>query len=162
MVCVRGEDADRLLSGAPDFVLDCIDDVQTKAELLAYCTKKGIKVLTSMGAGGKADPTSIRVGPLSECVKDPLASKIRWKLKQHSVAAEDVLAVYSVEKPVCNLLPLKDEQAQAPHEFGAVEHLRLRVIPVLGTSPAIFGQTMASYVLCQLGGMYLVPCSAPW
>lgn len=133
-------------------MLDCIDDVHTKAELIAHCTKRGIRVLTSMGAGGKADPTSIRIGPLSECVKDPLATKIRWKLKHHDVSAEDVLAVYSIEKPVCNLLPLSDQQAQDPQEFGAVEHLRLRVIPVLGTSPAIFGQTMASYVLCQLGG----------
>ena len=102
--------------------------------------------------GGKADPTCIRIGPLSECVKDPLASKIRWKLKKHDVAAEDVMAVYSVEKPTANLLPLNHEQAEAPQEFGAVEYLRLRVMPVLGTSPAIFGQTMASFVLCTLGG----------
>jgi tRNA A37 threonylcarbamoyladenosine dehydratase len=46
-----GEHADRLLSGSPDYVLDCIDDVNTKAELLAYCLKKGLRVLTSMGAG---------------------------------------------------------------------------------------------------------------
>ncbi len=47
----RLQDADRLLEGAPDYVLDCIDDVNTKAELIAYCTKHGIKILTSMGAG---------------------------------------------------------------------------------------------------------------
>lgn len=37
-------------------------------------------------------------------------------------------------------------------DFGAVEYLRLRVIPVLGTSPSIFGQAMAAYALCQLSG----------
>ena len=45
------EHADRLLSGNPDFVIDCIDDVNTKAQLIAYCSKNGIKVITSMGAG---------------------------------------------------------------------------------------------------------------
>ena len=47
----KKDTADTLLSGEPDFVLDCIDDVSTKAELIAYCVKKDIKVLTSMGAG---------------------------------------------------------------------------------------------------------------
>ena len=47
----KNETADALLAGDPDFVLDCIDDVSTKAELIAYCVKKDIKVLTSMGAG---------------------------------------------------------------------------------------------------------------
>ena len=37
-------------------------------------------------------------------------------------------------------------------EFGAVDDMRIRVMPVLGTSPAIFGQSMASYVLCQVAG----------
>eukprot|EP00602_Paraphysomonas_sp_CaronLab_P000400 CAMPEP_0185033010 /NCGR_PEP_ID=MMETSP1103-20130426/21604_1 /TAXON_ID=36769 /ORGANISM="Paraphysomonas bandaiensis, Strain Caron Lab Isolate" /LENGTH=489 /DNA_ID=CAMNT_0027569131 /DNA_START=8 /DNA_END=1477 /DNA_ORIENTATION=- len=148
----KWESADRLLEGAPDYVLDCIDDVNTKAELLAYCTQKGIRVLTSMGAGGKGDPTRMRISPLSECVKDPLATKIKWKLKKHDVSPEDVMTVYSVEKPVCNLLPLDAEQSANPAEFGAVENFRLRVMPVLGTSPAVFGQAMASYVLCSLGG----------
>jgi tRNA A37 threonylcarbamoyladenosine dehydratase len=61
-------------------VLDCIDDVNTKAELLAYCVKNKIKVLTSMGAGGKADPTRLRISALSDCINDPLASKIKWCL----------------------------------------------------------------------------------
>lgn len=37
-------------------------------------------------------------------------------------------------------------------DYGAVDYLRLRVIPVLGTSPSIFGQALASYALCTLGG----------
>jgi hypothetical protein len=40
--------------------------------------------------------------------------KLRWKLKKHDVSAEDVMSVFSVEKPVCELLPLDDEQKQAP------------------------------------------------
>jgi tRNA A37 threonylcarbamoyladenosine dehydratase len=107
-------EADRLLNGNPDLVLDCIDDVNTKAELIAYCIKNHIPVLTSMGAGGKSDPTRMRVAPLSDCINDPLAQKIKWKLKKHQIAAEDVMSVFSIEKPVCELLPLDEEQKNSP------------------------------------------------
>lgn len=153
----RADNAAELLGGNPDYVLDCIDDVKTKAELLAYCTKNNIKVLTSMGAGGKSDPTRLRIGTLADCVKDPLASKIRWSLKKHDVSPDDVMTVYSVEKPVVALMPLTDEQKSNPAEYGAVEHIRLRVLPVLGTSPAIFGQAMASFVLTSLADMPYTP-----
>jgi tRNA A37 threonylcarbamoyladenosine dehydratase len=141
----------------PTYVLDCIDDVSTKAELIAYCVKNNLKILTSMGAGGKSDPTRLRIGQLSDCINDPLCQKIKWKLKKHGVAAEDVTGVYSNEKPCVDLLPLTEEQAAAPHDFGAVDYLRLRTIPVLGTSPAIFGQAMASKILCALGQQEYMP-----
>ena len=141
----------------PTYVLDCIDDVNTKAELIAYCIKHDLRVLTSMGAGGKSDPTRLRVAQLNDCINDPLCQKIKWKLKKHGIAAEDVTGVFSNEKPCVELLPLSDEQAAAPQDYGAVDYLRLRVMPVLGTSPAIFGQAMASKVLCYLGKQEYVP-----
>eukprot|EP01034_Spumella_vulgaris_P037752 gene37752-46582_t len=148
----KGVDADTLLAGKPDYVLDCIDDVATKAELIAYCLKHSIPILTSMGAGGKADPTRLRISPLSDVVNDPLASKIKWKLKKaHGVGADDVMCVFSAEKPKAGLLELDEEQMAAPQDYGAVDYIRLRVMPVLGTSPSIFGQAMASYILCKLG-----------
>lgn len=146
----KGTEANRLLQGAPTFVLDCIDDVTTKAELIAYCLKNDLRVITSMGAGGKADPTRLRVSPLSDCMNDPLASKIKWKLKKHGVSAEEVMSVFSIEKPTVDLLPLDAEQAANPQDFGTMDYLRVRVMPVLGTSPAIFGQALASKVLCTL------------
>ena len=146
----KGSEADRLLHGKPTYVLDCIDDVTTKAELIAYCLKNNLKVITSMGAGGKADPTRLRVSQLSDCMNDPLASKIKWKLKKHGVSAEDVTSVFSIEKPAVDLLPLDEEQAANPQDFGTMDYLRIRVMPVLGTSPAIFGQALASKVLCAL------------
>jgi len=74
----RGQDAEHLICGnrKPDFVLDCIDDVNTKAELISFCRKNLLQIITSMGAGGKADPTKLRIGSLADCVKDPLASKV--------------------------------------------------------------------------------------
>ncbi len=155
----RAVDADRLLEGNPDYVLDCIDDVNTKAELIAYCVNKNIKVFTSMGAGAKADPTKLRIATLVNCIHDPLASKIKWKLKKHNISPDDVMCIFSIENPKANLLPLDEEQRQNPQDYGVVDYLRLRVIPVLGTSPSIFGQAMTSYVLCQLAGKPYEPDS---
>ena len=73
----RGADASRLLAGNPTYVLDCIDDVTTKADLIAFCVKNKIPILTSMGAGGKADPTRLRIAPMVECINDPLAAKLK-------------------------------------------------------------------------------------
>ena len=110
----KKESASRLLRGDPCMVLDCIDDVSTKAELIAHCMQNDMKVLTSMGAGGKADPTRIRISALADCINDPLASKIKWKLKKHDVDPEKVMSIFSVEKPMCDLLPLDDEQKNNP------------------------------------------------
>jgi tRNA A37 threonylcarbamoyladenosine dehydratase len=126
----RQEAADALLAGSPDFVLDCIDDVSTKAELIAYCVKRDITVLTSMGAGGKADPTRLRISALSDCTHDPLATKIKWKLKKHGVLPEQVMSVFSVEQPMVDLLPLEEEG-------GAIGGLKLgRVVEARVTSGA--------------------------
>ena len=150
----RGNNASELLKGQPDYVLDCIDDVNTKAELLSYCINNNVKVITSMGAGGKADPTKLRIGNLNDCIKDPLASKIKWKLKKLDINVDksNITTIYSTEKTTINLLPLSEEQYHNPGDFGTVDYMRLRVIPVLGTSPSIFGQAIASYVLCDIVG----------
>lgn len=92
----RAEDADSLLdisditgiagagAGAGDpvppgvcFVLDCIDDLATKAELIAHCSKRGLRVLSSMGAGLKSDPTRLHIAKLADCCKDRLAMRVR-------------------------------------------------------------------------------------
>lgn len=67
-----------------------------------------------MGAGGKADPTRLRISALADCINDPLASKIKWKLKKHEVDPEKVMSIFSVEKPMCDLLPLEEEQKNNP------------------------------------------------
>lgn len=56
--------------GDPDFVLDCIDDAPTKAELLGYCSSKGLKVIASLGAGLK-----VRVCGMCVCMWCPCSSK---------------------------------------------------------------------------------------
>ena len=50
--------------GGWDMVIDAIDDVPTKANLIAHFAKKGVRVISCMGAGGKADPTRVHISDL--------------------------------------------------------------------------------------------------
>jgi tRNA A37 threonylcarbamoyladenosine dehydratase len=79
------DDADRLLAGNPDWVLDCIDNIPTKVDLLAYCHKHNIKVFSAMGAGGKWDPTRVQISDISTTYEDPLARSVRIGLKKEGV-----------------------------------------------------------------------------
>jgi tRNA threonylcarbamoyladenosine dehydratase len=61
-------DADALLAGAPAYVVDCIDDISTKTDLLQACQRLGLPVISALGAGGKVDPTRILIGQLADAV----------------------------------------------------------------------------------------------
>lgn len=162
-----------------DVVIDCIDDVPTKAALLAYCIQNKIRVLSCMGAGGKSDMTRLHISDLRTATKDPLASKLRQTMKKtmKSFRAEEakvdsdntgdesnnddsyldemdqLTIIYSSEKSVSKLADLTDEQKAEgdKSKFGAVDGMRIRVLPVLGPLPAIMGQSLAAMTLCELG-----------
>lgn len=151
------EAADELLEGNPTYVLDCIDDVTTKLALLVAVSNKNLRVITATGAGAKSDPTRLQIGPMKDAVRDPLATKMRYFLAKKGIETANITTVFSSEKSVVKLQPLNAEQAQNPTDFGSIENFRIRVIPVLGTMPALFGQTMAAYVLCDLAGQPFAP-----
>ncbi|CAN6198124.1 unnamed protein product [Urochloa humidicola] len=143
-----------ILSGQPDFVLDCIDNIDTKVALLAACVRRGLKVLSAMGAGARADPTRIRVADLRESSNDPLSRSVRYRLKKEHGIEGGIPVVFSLEKPKAKLLPFQaSKEEETPSDYQIVPGFRVRIIPVLGTIPAIFGQVMASYVITQLAGL---------
>eukprot|EP00944_MAST-04C_sp_MAST-4C-sp1_P007705 g7705.t1 len=160
-----------LLRGNPDFVLDCIDDTDTKSDLIIACRKMSCKFVVSLGAGAKADPTRVHISDISDALADPLGVKIRLLLKQKGIKMakyssalgslrDGIPVVYSSEKASRKLLELTPEQkAKGADHFGAVDNFRVRIMPVLGTLPAIFGMTMASYVLTSLAKQEFVPSS---
>ena len=95
--------ADEILVRRPDFLIDAIDNVTAKCHLLAACRERGIPVVSSMGASGRWDPTSIRVVDLAETRRDPLADAVRRILRRkHGFPASGafgISAVYSEELP---------------------------------------------------------------
>ncbi|KAL6959621.1 hypothetical protein U1Q18_039775 [Sarracenia purpurea var. burkii] len=146
---------EEILSGHPDFVLDCIDNIDTKVALLAACVRRGLKVLSATGAGARADPTRIRIADLRESTNDPLSRAVRHRLRKDHGIDGGIPIVFSLEKPKAKLLPFKGPSGEEenPSDYQIVPGFRVRIIPVLGTIPAIFGQVMASYVVTQLAGL---------
>ncbi|KAJ3159741.1 hypothetical protein HDU86_001391 [Geranomyces michiganensis] len=142
--------ADELLDGKPDFVLDCIDNLNTKMDLIKYCKDKNIRIISSMGAGAKSDCSRIQIADISETFEDPLARATRRGLKLKGVET-GVPVVYSTEKPgPVKLLPLEDDKVEEAEEYSALPDFRVRILPVLGTLPALFGNCMASFVITEL------------
>ncbi|PQM40739.1 tRNA threonylcarbamoyladenosine dehydratase-like isoform X1 [Prunus yedoensis var. nudiflora] len=146
---------EEILSGHPDFVLDCIDNIDTKVALLAACVRRGLKVLSATGAGARADPTRIRIADLRQSTNDPLSRAVRHRLRRDHGIEGGITVVFSLEKPKAKLLPFKGPSGEEenPSDYQILPGFRVRIIPVLGTIPAIFGQVMASYVLTQLAGL---------
>ncbi|GAA5956969.1 hypothetical protein JCM3765_006655 [Sporobolomyces pararoseus] len=147
--------AAELLEGNPDYVIDCIDNIDSKVDLLAYCVKSGIKVFSALGAGAKSDPSRIQVSDISTTFEDPLARQVRRRLRMEGVS-HGVPVVYSTEKPRSDLglLPLPEEEFQKGkvEELHAMSNFRVRILPVLGPLPAMFGNAAATYVLLELAG----------
>ena len=143
-----------------DIIIDAIDDVPTKAKLLSHCIRHNIRVISCMGAGGKSDMTRLHISDIRSASRDPLASKLRQTLKRslkndptvkdesYLNDVDKVAVVYSSEKVVCKLADFTDEQLkEGIQNFGAVDNMRIRVMPVLGTMPAIMGQSLAGEII---------------
>lgn len=92
-----------IFKSRPGFVIDAIDSVASKCQLLAHCKTQGIPVVTSTGSGGRLDPTRVRVADLSKTESDPLARDIRRILREkHGFSKKEgapfgIPAVFSAE-----------------------------------------------------------------
>ncbi|KAG0292468.1 hypothetical protein BGZ96_004098 [Linnemannia gamsii] len=149
--------AEELLSGNPDYVVDAIDNINTKLALLKFCYDHKIPVMSSMGAGAKADPSRVQISDISETFEDPLARAVRRKIKKMGVDT-GIEVVYSTEKPHhVKLLPLDETQAQEADEYAALPDFRSRILPVLGPLPAMFGMSMATFITCKIAGWPMEP-----
>ena len=81
-----------------DYVIDAIDTVTGKLEIIKRSKAAGIPVISAMGAGNKLDPTAFRVADIYETKVCPLARVMRYELRKAGI--KDVKVVYSEEKPV--------------------------------------------------------------
>jgi tRNA A37 threonylcarbamoyladenosine dehydratase len=98
------ENADEIDLSTYDYVVDCIDTVKAKLELIRRCHRLNVPLISSMGAANKVDPTAFRVADLSETNMDPLARILRKTLRKEGIAHLKV--VYSEEQP---LVPVECE-----------------------------------------------------
>ncbi|AHE97125.1 tRNA threonylcarbamoyladenosine dehydratase [Thioalkalivibrio paradoxus] len=126
-----------------DYVIDCIDSIACKAALVAACQSRGQRVISSMGAGGRLDPTAIRVGPLADTRTCPLARQMRKRLRRLE-ARLDYPVVYSLEEP-------RKGTEHRPID-GPVPGRARSVNGTIAHLPALFGLTAAGWVIQELLG----------
>ena len=105
------DNADQVELGQYDYVVDCIDTVAAKLELVTRCTALQIRIISAMGSGNKLDPTAFVVTDISKTAGCPLARVMRKELRKRGI--EHLKVVYSREAP---RTPLQPVQAEAPAE----------------------------------------------
>ena len=81
-----------------DSVADCIDSVKSKLHLITRATESGVRVISSMGAGNKLDPTRFTVADISKTHTDPLAKVVRTELRKRGI--NHLKVVFSDEPPI--------------------------------------------------------------
>jgi len=88
-----------------DYVVDAIDDLPAKVNLIKNCLELKIPVISSMGTGNRLEPKAFTIGDISETKNDPLARRLRYELNKCGIKS-GVKVVYSLLPP----LPVKKEE----------------------------------------------------
>lgn len=93
------EEINALLDEGFDFVIDAIDDVPAKIELICCCVERKIPLISSMGAAGKLDISKIKEADISKTTDCPLARVVRRKLRERGIT-KGVRTVFSTEESI--------------------------------------------------------------
>lgn len=125
-------------SGNFDYVLDCIDSVTPKIELIKATKRKKIKIVSCMGAGGKSDPAKVVVRDISKSFNCFLAKQVRKRLKAEKID-KGVRCVFSSEIQDQSSLKMTDGTNYKRSFYGTISFL-----------PALFGLYAAAEVINHL------------
>ena len=106
------ENADDYPLDKYDYVVDAIDTVSAKIELICRCNKMGVPLISAMGAGNKLDPTAFKVADIYSTKMCPLAKVMRRELKSRDIKSLKV--VYSEEKAKKPEIQLYDSENNKP------------------------------------------------
>ncbi len=122
-----------------DYIVDAVDTVAAKIEIAVRASQCGTKVISSMGAGNRIDPTKFEIADIYKTSMDPLAKVMRKELKARGV--KHLKVVYSTEQPRKPLVHLTDEQTSKREIIGSAAF-----------TPAAAGLAIASEVVKELTG----------
>lgn len=134
------DDCKVLFENKFDYAMDCIDSVMPKINLITSALSANVPIVSSMGAGGKVDPTKIRVALLPDTYQCVFASYIRKRLNKLE-NSDRIKAVYSIEEMRKESLILTDGTNFKRSAYGTASYL-----------PGAFGASCASVVIRDLLG----------
>ncbi len=125
-----------LNNGNFDFACDCIDTLTPKVYFIKACLERNIPIVSSMGAGGKVDPTRVEVTDISETYNDLLAKYVRKYLKRRFSISTGFPVVFSPELADKKRIVLNDDISKKKSTIGTISYM-----------PAVFGCTVASVAI---------------
>lgn len=132
----------------PDYVVDAIDTISAKIDLVEACLMRNIPIVSSMGAANKMDPTQFRVMDLKNTTVDPIARVMRRELKKRGIA-RGVKVVCSLEPPlapreeILDIIVPKDVTDSSPRKAT-------RPPASISFVPPVVGMILASVVVRDL------------
>ena len=121
-----------------DFVVDAIDTVAPKCYLIYNALKRGLKIVSSMGAGAKSDITQVRFADLWETYHCGLSKAVRKRLQKMGMKRK-LPVVFSTEQADTNAVVLVDDEQNKKSTTGTVSYM-----------PAVFGCYLAEYVIKRI------------
>lgn len=132
---IRDERIPEILSNDFDYVVDAIDTLSPKVFLIVNAVQRGLPLISSFGAGGKLDPSLIRVADISKSYNCNLARMVRKRLTKFGIKSgfKVVFSSEMVDKDV--IIPTENEQNKKS-TVGTISYL-----------PAMFGCYLASEVI---------------
>lgn len=132
------ERAFELVTPEFDYVLDCIDSITPKLNLILSARTKKVKLISSMGAGGVLDPSKVKVADISKTRDCPLARNIRKRLKKEGFHS-GFKAVFSTEVAPKDTMQQTDGSNFKKSFYGTISYM-----------PAAFGLHAAATVVNYL------------
>lgn len=135
------ENSDNFPFDKYDYVVDAVDTVTAKLEIITKCKKNNLPVISSMGAGNKLEASMFKVADIYKTKICPLAKVMRRELKKRNI--DSLKVVYSEEVP---LKPLSCENEVS--EESTSEHTQRRAVPgSIAFVPSVVGLIIAGEVI---------------
>ena len=103
VVMINNKVSEELLKSMPkeySYIIDAIDDIKGKVELVKFAFKNNIPIITSLGMANRLDPSKVVITSLNKTTIDPLARKLRYELKKAGIDTGKVDVAFSKEEPI--------------------------------------------------------------
>lgn len=138
---IRDERMVQLLENKYDYVVDAIDTLSPKVFLIYHSIQMGLPIISSMGSGGKTDPTKLQIADISKTFNCKLARSIRKRLHRKGID-KGLTVVFSTELTDKTAVVEVDDEENKKSTVGTISYM-----------PALFGIYCASKVIRDLAGL---------
>ena len=135
---VNPERVESMLASRPNYLVDAIDSITPKLTFMKAAYHSGLPLVSSMGAGGRVDPTQLQIADISKSYNCPFAQQLRKQLRAEGIT-KGIKVVFSPEGPDKESLMHTDGRNFKKSAYGTMSYL-----------PAAFGCSLSSVVIRDL------------